>query len=74
MMCLSVRPSLKISVTTGQIRNYSSGYIPISPVVGLSYFLGGWDSPKNKKNPPSIFSVYGAVGAIKLLVAFFKFF
>ena len=42
---LSVRPSvrlkLKISVTT-------SGYIHIGPVVVLSYFLGGWDTP----NPP----------------------
>ena len=37
---LSVCPSLKISVTTEPIGFYSSGYIPIGPVVVLSYFLG----------------------------------
>ena len=43
-VCLSVCPSLKISVTTKPIGFYSSG-----PVVVLGYFLGGWDTP----NPPS---------------------
>ena len=55
---LSVCLSLKISVTTEPIGFYSSGYIPIGPVVVLSYFLGGWDTPnppKNKKNPPHFF-------------------
>ena len=41
---MSVRLKLKISVTTEQIRFYSSGYISICPVVVLSYFLSGWDT------------------------------
>ena len=51
---LSVRLSLKISVTTEPIGFYSSGNIPTGPVVVLGYFLGGWDTPnppKNKKKP-----------------------
>ena len=40
-VCLSVRLSLKISVTTEPIGFYSSGNISTSPVVVLSYFLGG---------------------------------
>ena len=57
---MSVRLSLKISVTTEPIGFYSSGYIPIGPVVVLSYFLGGWDTsdpPKNQKISP-IFCVW----------------
>ena len=54
-VCLSVRPFLKISVTTEPIGFYSSGNIPTGPVVVLGYFLGEWDTPnppKNKKSPP----------------------
>ncbi len=43
-VCLSVRPSLKISVTTEPIGFYSSGYIPIGPVVVLRYILSGWEA------------------------------
>ena len=71
-ICPSVRQSLKISVTTEPIGFYSSEYIPISPVVVLSYFLRGWDTPnppKNKKNPPSIFLFIGKLVPIKLLAA-----
>ena len=47
----SVRtPLLKISVTTEPIGFYSLGYIPIGPVVVLSYFLGGWDTPNPQRN------------------------
>ena len=46
---MSVRPSvclsLKISVTTELMGFYSSWNIPPGPVVVLSYFLGGWDTP-----------------------------
>ena len=59
----SVSPSLKISVTTEPIGFYSSGYISIGPVVVLSYFIGGWDTPnppKNKKIPP-LFFIFGGV-------------
>ena len=42
---LSVRQSLKISVTTEPIGFYSSGSIPTGPVMVLGYFLGGWDTP-----------------------------
>ena len=51
---MSVRLSLKISVTTEPIGFYSLGYIPIGPVVVLSYFLGDWDTPKppKRKSPP----------------------
>ncbi len=47
---LSVRLNLKISVTTEPIGLYSSGSIPTGPVVVLSYFLRGWDTP----NPPKM--------------------
>ena len=47
-VCPSVRLKLKIPVTTEPIGFYSAGYIPIDPVVVLSYFLGGW----NTHNPP----------------------
>ena len=49
---VSVRPSLKISVTTAQIEIHSSGNIPAGPVVVLGFFFGGWDTlnpPKYKK-------------------------
>ena len=58
---LSVRLKLKISVTTELIGFYSSGYIPISPVVILSYYLVGWDTsnyPKKQKNPPTTFFIF----------------
>ena len=45
---MSVCLMLKISVTTELIGLYSSGNIPTGPVMVLSYFLGGWDTP----NPP----------------------
>ena len=47
---MSVRLKLKISVTTEPIGFYSSGYIPIGPVVVLSYFYGGGSPPTS---PPS---------------------
>ncbi len=55
---MSVRLSLKISVTTKPIGFYSSGNIPDGPVVVLGYFLGGLDTiipPPNKNIPTSIF-------------------
>ena len=55
---LSIRPSLKISVTTEPIGFYSSGNIPTGPVVVLGYFLGGVGHPqlpKNNKSPPIFF-------------------
>ncbi len=51
-VCPSVRPSLKISVTTKLIGFYSSGNIPTGPVLG--FFLGGWNThipEKFKKSP-----------------------
>ena len=59
-VCSSVRLSLKILVTTEPIGFSSSGYIPIGPVVVLSHFLGGWDTPtpppkKKKIFPPEFF-------------------
>ena len=42
---MSVCLKLKISVTTKPIGLYSSGNIPNGPVMVLSYFLGGWDTP-----------------------------
>ena len=42
---MSVRLSLKISVTIEPIGFYSSGNIPTGPVVVLGYFLGGLDTP-----------------------------
>ena len=45
---MSVCLKLKISVTTQPIGLYSSGNIPTGPVMVLSYFLRGWDTP----NPP----------------------
>ena len=50
---MSVRLKLKISVTTEPIEFYSSGYIPIGPVVVLSYFLEGWDNPNHPRNKNS---------------------
>ena len=55
---MSVRPSLKMSVTTQPIGFYSSGNKPTGPVVVLGYFLGRWDihNPlKNKEIPPHHF-------------------
>ena len=54
---MSVRPKLKISVTTEPIGLYSSGNIPTGPVMVLSYFLWGWDTPQKKtlKNTPQFF-------------------
>ena len=55
---MSVRLSLKISVTTEPIGFYFPGNIPTGPVVVLGYFLGAWDTPnppKNKKLPLDIF-------------------
>ena len=49
---LSVHLSLKISVTTESIGCYSSGNIPIGPVVVLGYYLGGWDTPPKKTKKP----------------------
>ena len=50
---------LKISVTEGPIGFYSSGNIPNGPVVVLSYFLLGWDTPKlQKMNYFFIFFMY----------------
>ena len=52
---LSVRLKLKISVTAELIGLYFLGYIPIGPVVVLSYFIGGWDTPNPSqkwKSPP----------------------
>ncbi len=46
---MSVRLKLKISVTTEPIETYSSGYIPIGPVVVLNYFLWGVGHPPPKK-------------------------
>ena len=60
-VCLSVRLSLKISVTTEPIEFYSSGNIPTGPVVVLGYFLVGWNTPnppKNKKIPLPFFFNY----------------
>ena len=51
-VCPYVRLSLKISVTTKPIWFYSLGIIPIGPVVVLSYFLGGCDTPNPPKNSP----------------------
>ena len=47
---LSVRLKLKISVTAEPIGLYSSGIIPTGPVMVLSYFPGGWDTPTTPKN------------------------
>ena len=50
---MSVRLSLKISLTIEPIEFYSSGNITTGPVVVLGNFLGGYDTPntpKNKKN------------------------
>ena len=47
---LSVRLKLKISVTAEPIGLYSSGIIPTGPVMVLSYFPGGWDTPNPPKN------------------------
>ena len=55
---LSVRLSLKISVTTEPIGLYSLGNLPTGPVVDLGYFLRGWDTPnppQKQKIPPPIF-------------------
>ena len=49
---MSVRLSLKISVTTEPTGFYSSANLSTGPVVVLSYFLGGWDTPKP---PPPFF-------------------
>ena len=55
---MSLRPSvclsLNISVTIEPIGFYSSGYIPIGPLVVLSYFLEGWDTPNPPKNEKSL--------------------
>ncbi len=59
-ICPSVR---LISVTTEPIEFYSSGFIPIGPVVVLSHFLGGWDThnpQKNKKIPLPFFLFLGS--------------
>ena len=56
-ICPSVSLKLKISVTTEPIGLDSYGYLPIGPVVVLSYFLEGWDTPnppKNKLSPLQI--------------------
>ena len=52
-VCLTVRLSLKILVTTESIGFYSSGNIPTGPVVVLSYFLREWDTvvPKPPQSP-----------------------
>ncbi len=47
---MSIRLSLKISVTIELIGFYYSENIPTGPVVVLDYFLGKWDTP----NPPKI--------------------
>ena len=56
---LSVRLSLKISVTTEPIGFYSSENIPTGPVVVLGYFIGGLNTPTtpfpDKNNPPWFF-------------------
>ena len=39
-----------ISATTELIVFYYSGYMPIGPVVVLSYFLRWWDTPNYPKN------------------------
>ncbi len=62
--CLSVRLKLKISATTEPNGLYSSGNIPIGPVMVLSYFPGGWDTPnrppKNKnKNVSFLKTTFG---------------
>ena len=49
-ICPSVSLKLKISVTTEPIGLDSYGYLPIGPVVVLSYFLEGWDTPNPPKN------------------------
>ena len=64
-VCLYVRPSLKISVTTEPIGFYSSENIPTGTVVVLGYFLGGLDTPnppkkKQKNTPPHFFSLWGS--------------
>ncbi len=60
-VCLSVRLSLKITVTTEPIGFYSSGDILTGPVVVLGYFLGRWDTPnpiQNKKSPHQFLKIY----------------
>ena len=55
-VCVSICLKLIISVPTELIWFYSSGIIPTSPMMVLSYFLGGESSPtptppkKKKKN------------------------
>ena len=44
---MSVRPSLKISVTTEPIGFYFSGNIPTGTVVVLGYFFRGWGENLN---------------------------
>ena len=56
-VCLFVRPSTKISVTTEPIGFYSSGNIPTGQVVVLGYFFWGGDTPnppKNNKSPSQL--------------------
>ena len=58
---LSVRPTLKITVTTEPIGFYSSGNIPTGLVVVLGYFLGGVGHPKipqKQKIPQPFFKNY----------------
>ena len=47
---MSVRLKLKISVTAEPIGLYSSGIISTGPVMVLSYFPGGLDTPNPPKN------------------------
>ena len=49
-VCASVRLKLNISVTTEPIGLYSSWNIPTGPVMVLSYFPWGWDTPNPPKN------------------------
>ena len=46
---MSVRPKLKISVTAVPIGLYSLGNIPTGPLMVLSYFLAGRDTPNPYK-------------------------
>ena len=67
-VCLYVRPSIKISVTTELIGFYLSGNIPTGPVVVLGYFLWGGTppTPKKQKIPHPLF-----LGSISCSAVFF---
>ncbi len=71
---MSVRPSLKISVTTELIGFYSSGYIPIGPVDVLSYFWGDGTPPTSpKKNKSGETTLHKLLAAPEIFfVIFFK--